>query len=175
MFNIEYDVRRCWTTCSILNTIYEDVEQAVQYIISCSTVLNKVFSIEYYVRRCWTRCSILNMQYVDVEQGVQYLIWCTTSEVWMLGWNVGSLENVFGWSAPLFFDWLSSQSVIEQCVQYLISCTQILNKMFNIEYAIRRCWTRCSIFNILYADVEQRVQYLIWCTTVGDWNTKFGC
>ena len=29
-----------------------------------------------------------------------------------------SPKRVFGWSAPLFFDWLSSQSVVEQCVQY---------------------------------------------------------
>ena len=56
----------------------------------------------------------------------------------MLSLGVRSLENVFGWSAPLFFDWLSSQSVVEQCVQYLISCTQMLNKVFNIEYDVRR-------------------------------------
>ena len=31
-----------------------------------------------------------------------------------------STKRVFDWSAPLFFDWLSSQSVIEQSVQYLI-------------------------------------------------------
>ena len=38
----------------------------------------------------------------------------------MLSLGVRRLENVFGWSALLFFDWLSSQSVIEQSVQYLI-------------------------------------------------------
>ena len=43
-------------------------------------LLNKVFSIKYNVQR---------------------------HELGMLGWGVKSLENVFGWSALLFFDWLS--------------------------------------------------------------------
>ena len=71
--------------------MYIDIEQAVQYLVSCTQMLNKVFNIEYDVRR---------------------------SEIEILSLGVRRLGNVFGWSAPLFFEWLSSQPIVEQSVQY---------------------------------------------------------
>ena len=55
--------------------MYPDVEQAVQYLVSCTQMLNKVFNIEYDVRQSEIGMSVVG---------------------WNVRLNFGSLENVFG-------------------------------------------------------------------------------